>query len=116
MSLFDKNFFESMKKRMVEFEKFMNEFEEVFTTDSSSCPKPDDLNYTYACEKKEDDTFITTNETWISKTGNKRFYRSNTTFREQETKESIKQKIKEAVEKEDYSLAAELKKKLDSLK
>lgn len=109
------NFFKSFRKGLSELNKFSEDLENIIKG-AIEFPKADDPNFEYSREEKEDGNFVIINETWKSKNGGTKISKMTREFKSKETKESLSAKIKEAVAKEDYALAAELKKELDALK
>jgi len=80
----------------------------------SDFPKQDDPDYEYSQETVESQTSSTTKETWKSLDGSRQFSRVKTLPKKKELNEKeIREKIKKAVEVEDYELASRLKRKLD---
>lgn len=78
-----------------------------------SFPKEEDPNYTYTKESVEKGDLLVSKESWEGSDGKSRFYRV-TSKPIEKSADLLKKEIKKAVEIEDYTLAAKLKKELDS--
>ena len=80
-------------------------------------PKKDDPSFEYSEEKVETETSATIKETWKSNGGSTVFSRTTSSPKKKKVSlDEIKEKIKKAVEAEDYETAAKLKRELEKEK
>lgn len=85
--------------------------------DNLAFPKKDDPNFEYSEEKVETETSITIKETWKSNSGSTVFSRTTSSPKKKKVNlDEIKEKIKKAVDAEDYETAAKLKLELEKAK
>ena len=91
--------------------------EGMFDKKSKPAPKKEE-GWTKTVEEFEKGGYVTRKETWTSKDGSSRYVKT-TTEPMRDSKESIEileEKMKQAVEKEEFEKAAELRDKLKELK
>jgi len=82
-------------------------------------PKDNDSNYNKTVEETETDTHIIKKETWISTDGTSKFTRTYSESKSQKPKVDVKvleSKLKEAIEKEEFELACQLRDQIKKLK
>lgn len=105
-------------KKMLDFD-YMNAFSILGYEglEDLNFPKKDDPNFEYSEEKVETETSVTIKETWKSSNGSTVFSRTTSSPKKKKVNlDEIKEKIKKAVEAEDYETAAKLKKELEKTK
>lgn len=105
----------------LKFKELFNELEnfkkENFKfINSLKTPSVDDENFEYFKISEETDTHIIIKETWKSKDESTIFTKHTTKLKDKNSEEDLKMKLKEAVEKEDYLLAAKIKDQLEKIK
>jgi len=81
-------------------------------------PKEGDPNWTKTVEEFEDNGFITKKETWISKDGTSKYFRSHveSKAKRREDVKLLESMLNAAVEKEEYEKAAQLRDRIKELK
>jgi excinuclease UvrABC helicase subunit UvrB len=107
-SLNTKNMFSDFKK-----------MDKYFTNDNEYFPKENDSNYNKVVEETETDTHIIKKETWISTDGTSKFTRTYSETKNQKPKVDVsllESKLKEAIEKEEFELACQLRDQIKKLK
>lgn len=87
--------------------------------ESNYFPKDDDENFNKTVEEIETDSHIIKKETWISTDGTSKFTRTLSESKKQKPKIDVKElesKLKEAIEKEEFEKAAQLRDEIRKLK
>ncbi len=82
-------------------------------------PKENDSRYNKTVEETETDTHIIKKETWISTDGTSKFTRTYSESKSQMPKVDVKvleSQLKEAIEKEEFELACQLRDQIKNLK
>lgn len=102
------------KNRFNDFSKM----DKYFKNDNEYFPKDNDSRFNKEVEESETETHIIKKETWISTDGTSKFTR---TYSESKNKPKVDVKVlesllKEAVEKEEYEKAAQLRDEIKKLK
>jgi len=121
---FEKMFYNMLFKFNRDFKKMMDfDYTNSFSIlgyeglDNLAFPKKDDPNFEYSEEKVETETSITIKETWKSNSGSTVFSRTTSSPKKKKVNlDEIKEKIKKAVDAEDYETAAKLKLELEKAK
>ena len=95
-----------------------SKMDKYFKNDNEYFPKDNDSRFNKEVEESETDTHIIKKETWISTDGTSKFTR---TYSESKNKPKVDVKVlesllKEAVEKEEYEKAAQLRDEIKKLK
>ncbi len=98
-----------------------NMFSDFYKMESSKddFPKDNDSNYNKTVEESETDTHIIKKETWISTDGTSKFTRTYSESKSQKPKVDVKvleSKLKEAIDKEEFELACQLRDQIKKLK
>lgn len=107
-SLNSRNMFSDFKK-----------MENYFINEAEYFPKENDSNYNKVVEETETETHIIKKETWISKDGTSKFTRTYSESKNQRPKVDVKvleSKLKEAIEKEEFEMAAQLRDQIKKIK
>ena len=93
--------------------------EKYFSNDDEYFPKDNDQSYNKTVEETETETHIIKKETWISTDGTSKFTRTYSESKKQLPKVDVKvleSKLKEAIEKEDFETACQLRDQIKKLK
>jgi excinuclease UvrABC helicase subunit UvrB len=87
----------------------MNDFSDFQFENKMEFPKEDDPNWSKTSETLENKTHIITKETWTSKDGYSKMERTSSKLKSQKTIEGLRKKLKEAIAKEEFEKAAQLR-------
>jgi len=96
-----------------------NMFGDFYKSENDAFPKENDSNYNKVVEETETETHIIKKETWISTDGTSKFTRTYSESKNQKPKVDVKvleSKLKEAIEKEEFEIAAQLRDQIKKLK
>lgn len=96
-----------------------SKMEKYFNSDDEYFPKDDDSRYNKTIEETETDTRIIKKETWISTDGTSKFTRTYSESKKQSPKVDVKvleSALKEAIEKEEFEKAAQLRDEIKKYK
>lgn len=96
-----------------------NMFSDFSKSEDEYFPKENDHRYNKTVEETETDTHIIKKETWISTDGTSKFTRTYSESKNLKPKVDVKvleSQLKEAVEKEEFEKAAQLRDKIKKLK
>ena len=100
------------------FSSLNSNFNDIYKSETGF-PKEGDSNYNKVVEETETDTHIIKKETWISTDGTSKFTRTYSESKNQKPKVDVKvleSKLKEAIEKEEFEIAAQLRDQIKKLK
>ena len=96
-----------------------NLFNDFTKTEDQYLPKDNDPNYNKTVEETENETHIIKKETWISTDGTSKFIKTYSESKNQKPKIDVKvleSKLKEAIEKEEFEKAAQLRDEIKKCK
>jgi excinuclease UvrABC helicase subunit UvrB len=96
-----------------------NMFSDFSKSDDEYFPKDNDSRYNKTIEETESDTHIIKKETWVSTDGRYKFTRTYSESKNQKPKVDVKMlesALKEAIEKEEFEKAAQLRDQIKKLK
>lgn len=94
-------------------------FSDFSKSDDEYFPKDNDSRYNKTIEETESDTHIIKKETWVSTDGRSKFTRTYSESKNQKPKVDVKvleSQLKEAIEKEEFEKAAQLRDQIKKLK
>lgn len=114
--LFDlSDLFSQTSKTFSDFSKM----EKYFNNDDEYFPKDNDTRYNKTVEETETETHIIKKETWVSTDGTSKFTRTYSESKNQKPKVDVKvleSALKQAIEKEEFEKAAQLRDEIKKLK
>lgn len=99
--------------------KQKNMFSDFSKSEDEYFPKENDPRYNKTVEETDTPTHIIKKETWISTDGTSKFTRTYTESKQQKPKVDVKvleSALKDAIEKEEYEKAAQLRDEIKKLK
>ena len=94
-------------------------FNDFSKSDDEYFPKDNDTRYNKTVEETETDTHIIKKETWVSTDGTSKFTRTYSETKNRKPKVDVKvleSALKEAIEKEEFEKAAQLRDEIKKLK